>query len=74
MNLSEVKDSEAYRVITVDEGTIGKDRLAEMGFLPGTIIQRIGQAPAGDPVVFLIRGLRLAMRKRDARDITVEPA
>lgn len=74
MTLADVKNRSAYRVVSLLEGGIGADRLAEMGFLPGTVIQRVGQAPVGDPVIFQIRGLRLAMRRSDARFISVEPA
>ncbi len=74
MTLADVTNHSAFRVVFLLEGGIGADRLAEMGFLPGTLIQRVGQAPAGDPLVFQIRGLRLAMRHSDAKFVSVEPA
>lgn len=74
MTLADIDNQNPFRVIDVLEGSIAIERLAEMGFLPGTIVQRIGQAPAGDPIVLQIRGLRLAMRRSDAKFIKVEPA
>jgi ferrous iron transport protein A len=74
MNLSDVTIRESVRIVEIVDGSLERDRLADLGFLPGTIIQRVGQAPAGDPLVFLIRGLRLAMRRSDAKCIVVEPA
>ncbi len=73
MTLADIRNANPVRVIDLLEGSIASDRLAEMGFLPGTIVQRVGQAPAGDPIVFQVRGLRLAMRRSDAQSIAVEP-
>lgn len=48
-------------------------RLLELGLLPGTVIERIGQAPLGDPLSYRIRGAVLCLRKRDARAIGIDP-
>jgi Fe2+ transport system protein FeoA len=46
-------------------------RLAEMGFTPGQSIQVIRCAPLGDPIQIRIRGFDIALRKNDARRVTL---
>lgn len=41
-------------------------RFLEMGLLPGERIAVLGAAPLGDPIAVLVRGSRLAIRRRDA--------
>ena len=45
--------------------------LAGLGLLPGTMISRIGKAPLGDPLVFAVRGARLAIRRSHAECVRV---
>jgi ferrous iron transport protein A len=46
-------------------------RLMEMGLLAGEHVEIIGRAPLGDPMALLVRGSRLALRRHDARRISV---
>lgn len=46
-------------------------RLADLGFLPGTAVRALRRAPLGDPRVYEIRGMRLCLRRREARAILV---
>ncbi|HMQ20905.1 MAG TPA: FeoA family protein, partial [Planctomycetota bacterium] len=46
-------------------------RLAALGFCPGTMLRADRRAPLGDPMIFEVRGTRLALRQRDARCIRV---
>ena len=41
-------------------------RLLELGFTPGTVIVRVGQAPMGDPLTFRLRNALVALRASDA--------
>lgn len=47
-------------------------RLAEMGFTSGQSIQVIRFAPLGDPIQIRIRGFDVALRKNEARRVTLE--
>jgi len=47
-------------------------RLRDLGLCPGTIVEFDRRAPLGDPLVFLIRGTRLCLRRTAARTIEVE--
>jgi ferrous iron transport protein A len=48
--------------------------LLELGLVPGTTVERVGQAPLGDPLSFRVRGAVLALRRADARIVQVVPA
>jgi ferrous iron transport protein A len=48
-------------------------RLLELGLVPGTRIQRVGQAPLGDPLTFSLRGVVVTLRARDAAHVRVDP-
>ncbi len=47
-------------------------RLLEMGLLPGEVVEVLGVAPLGDPLAILVRGGRLAIRRRDAARIQLQ--
>lgn len=46
-------------------------RLLEMGVTPGVEIRRLGAAPLGDPLEFVLRGYRLSLRKSEAKHIEI---
>jgi ferrous iron transport protein A len=46
-------------------------RILTLGLIPGTPIKAISQAPLGDPIVFHVRGHRLALRGEVAETIFV---
>ena len=47
-------------------------RLTDLGLIPGTQVRCIGQAPSGSPMVFEIRGTKIALRKADASKIRLK--
>ncbi len=48
-------------------------RLLEMGFLEGSRVQVIHEAPfGGDPVAVRVRGALIALRRNEANEIEVE--
>ncbi len=51
-----------------------RDRLAHLGFLPGTRVRMVRRAPLGGPVEVRIRGYHLALRRRDARHVVIDDA
>ena len=46
-------------------------RLLDLGLVPGTRIECVGQSPSGDPKAYLIRGAAIALRSEDARNILI---
>jgi len=50
-----------------------QNHLMHMGFLPGSCITVLRRAPAGDPTVYGIDGLEIALRHETAAAIQVRP-
>lgn len=46
-------------------------RLFDLGFLPGTEVLVVRRAPMRDPVVFELRGNRMALRRTEAARVLV---
>jgi len=52
-------------------GELGR-RIRDMGLIPGTEIEVVGQAPLHDPVALRLLGVTLALRNSEADHISVE--
>lgn len=73
MTLDEVKrDQECEIVDVTSEGIMGQ-RLLDMGFIPGTRIKVIRNAPLVDPVEFLLKGYHISLRHSEAKKVEVKP-
>lgn len=46
-------------------------RLMELGLVPGTPVEMVRTAPLGDPIELAARGVRLSVRRSEARHIHV---
>ena len=70
-SLSEIAVGESGRVSALlADGSI-RQRLSDLGVIPGTVIFCVGKSPFGDPRAYLIRGAVIAIRRRDAKDIII---
>jgi len=58
-------------VITVNGSDAVAKRLMEMGVVPGAPVSLIKAAPLGDPLEVRVRNYHLALRRAEARTITV---
>jgi ferrous iron transport protein A len=71
-NLSEALHGVWHQV----ESLVGPEdacyRLLELGFTPGAEVKVAQAAPLGEPLVVVLRGTRLALRKDEAAWIIVE--
>lgn len=72
VQLTELKPGERGRVVSVRASTPIRQRLVDMGLLPGVelVMQRV--APLGDPIDVKLRGFHLSLRKIEAATIGVE--
>lgn len=76
MNLTSLKLGYSALVSSVhgdtDQDPVAR-RLLELGFIPGTLIQKLHKAPLfGDPVSFIVRGTHVALRKDEAKRIEID--
>ncbi len=72
VQLSELQPGERGRVVSVRATTAIRQRLIDMGLLPGVelVMQRV--APLGDPIDIKLKGFHLSLRKIEAATIGVE--
>lgn len=74
MALSDLRVGQSGTLETLELPEKVSDHLAHLGFLPGASIEVLRRAPAGDPTVYRIDGVEVALRSETARHITVELA
>lgn len=71
--LADLTDGASAVVVGYSNGEQTRRRFVEMGLVPGTTVTRIRSAPLGDPVEFSVFGARIALRRKDAAHLLVEP-
>lgn len=59
------------KIAAVAKGPLYQQLLA-MGLTPGTEVEAVCRAPFGDPVLYAVRGYRLALRREEAATIVIE--
>lgn len=72
MLLTDLKVGEIAKIINVGCENSLKKRLLVLGVLSGEIIELVRYAPFGGPVEITIKGYNLAIRKNQAKKITVK--
>lgn len=70
MLLTEIKRGQSAKIVQILPSEF-RDKLMEMGCLPGVIISLAMKAPLGDPLAFYIEGYCLSMRRKEAEMIEV---
>lgn len=62
------------RVAALRGEALLRERLAELGFVPGTAVTVLRRAPLGDPLQVAVRGGSFALRRDEAALVVVGPA
>ncbi|MDR3591064.1 MAG: FeoA family protein [Negativicutes bacterium] len=72
--LDTAQEQAALRITRITGTGKTRLRMLQMGITPGTNIQVLRQAPFADPVEIVVRGAKLALRREEAKYISVEKA
>ena len=72
MTLLDMTPGQVVQVASLDAQGMGRRRLLDLGFVPGTRITIVRKSPLGDPVAYRVRGATIALRNCDARQVLVE--
>ena len=74
--LAETKPGEISTVLGLSPACAGaqRQRLLDLGFVPGTEIVTEMKSPTGEPTAYLVRGTMIALRREQARLVTVRAA
>lgn len=74
INLAEISKGKAYQIAGFTDRLSGyAEKLLKMGFVEGTTIE-LAPVKTSDPIVYQIRGSRIALRKKEAQLIFVKEA
>jgi len=71
--LSELKVGTSGILVSLDLPESVQNHLMHMGFVPDVLVTALRRAPAGDPTVYLIDGMEIALRHETADAIHVRP-
>jgi Fe2+ transport system protein FeoA len=72
--LSELKVGQTAVLVALELPESVQNHLMHMGFVPNALVKALRRAPAGDPTVFAIDGMEIALRHETAESIRVRPA
>src|SRR5215472_15663525 len=72
--LSELNVGETGVVIALDLPDTVQNHLMHMGFVPDAMVTALRRAPAGDPTVYAVDGMEIALRHETADSIHVRNA
>lgn len=71
--LSDILPGQTAYIYNIAKADIRR-RLCELGFVDGTKIKCVARAPMSGPSAYLIRGALIALRRADARCVSVGTA
>lgn len=69
--LSELEVGESGVVVALDLPDAVQNHLMHMGFVPEATVTALRRAPAGDPTVYAVDGIEIALRRETAGAIRV---
>ena len=73
INLSELCTNQpGYIKIVGTKDPSMRRRLYDLGFIPGAAVECVMRSPMGDPLAYYISGSVIALRKCDAKSLTLE--
>ena len=72
MTLDEIRPGQGCRIVRQNLCGATGQRLMDMGFMPGTKVEVVRNAPLVDPVDLLIRGYHVSIRHAEAKGVEVE--
>jgi len=71
--LSDLKIGETGVLVALDPPDSVQNHLMHMGFVPDAQVTALRRAPAGDPTVYGVDGMEIALRHETADAIRVRP-
>ncbi len=71
--LSELTVGESAVLVALDLPESVQNHLMHMGFVPDALVTALRRAPAGDPTVYSVDGMEIALRHETAEAIRVRP-
>jgi Fe2+ transport system protein FeoA len=73
VSLDQLRVGDMGYITHIDQNNVFAERLSDLGFVRGSVVKVIQQAPLHDPIEYEVRGSRFCLRQSEARDIYVIP-
>ena len=73
MTIDDLAADQEARVVDVTVSGATGQRLLDMGFVEGTVLKIVRNAPLVDPIDLLVRGYHVSIRHAEAKSVEVEP-
>lgn len=58
-------------VLSLSFAGLKRRRMLDLGFVPGSAVCALQESPWGDPVAYGVRGAVIALRREDAKRISI---
>ena len=71
--LSELNVGDSGMLVSLDLQEAVQNHLMHMGFVPDALVTVLRRAPAGDPTVYGVDGMEIALRHETASSIRMRP-
>ena len=71
--LSELTVGDKGVLVALDLPENVQNHLMHMGFVPNSLVTALRRAPAGDPTVYGVGGMEIALRHETADSISIRP-
>lgn len=72
ITLNQIKNNQEVEITEITADTRLLYTLSSIGIAKGSKIKRLRASPLGDPVLYLVKNTRVAIRKRDAAGVEVK--
>lgn len=72
-SLADLDTGQKARILDLRLQGLERRRLMDLGFTPGTEVEVVMKAAFGDPIAYMVRNTKIALRKQQAEQIIVEP-
>lgn len=72
VGLNTLKPGEQGRIAGMSLGRGIGEKLQDMGFLQGSLVECAYRSPFGDPTAYFVKGVLIAIRNEEASNIYIE--
>lgn len=69
--LDKIKINKTVKIININSNLEIKNRLEELGFIKGNLVEVLFKSPFNDPIAYKIKGSTIALRKDISKNIVV---
>jgi ferrous iron transport protein A len=71
VRLTELQIGQIARITSIED-SLFKEKLQEMGCVPGVLVKTILKAPFGDPIAYELEEYTLSMRNKESDTILIK--